>query len=181
MHKLSDDHEVVLNNSKIISSSPNSFTLRGNLTNEKYLNSKDIKLFLMNNGEGINAACKTEANLQKNANCDLICTMGKTANTDLNMTLGFMPDDEFLLIDFDENETSVIDHTKDYQNQSHHRSKKGLSTGGIIAIIVPCVLVLLGVTALAFAYKKTPPPPQGVALGNNTLGAANSSTNVVTN
>ena len=37
---LSDDHEVVLNHTKIVTSSSNSFTTKGNLTKEKYLNVK---------------------------------------------------------------------------------------------------------------------------------------------
>ena len=36
-------------------------------------------------------------------------------------------------------------------------------------------------TALAFLYKRNPTPPQAIAYGNNTLGAVNSSTNVVSN
>ena len=42
------------------------------------------------------------------------------------------------------------------------------------------VLVLLGVTALDFSYKRNTSSTQGVALGNNTLGTAKLSTNVVT-
>ena len=82
---------------------------------------------------------------------------------------------------FNKGVNSVVNHTNDPLGHQHYSKKKGgLSTGGIIAIIIPCVLVLLGATALAFAYKRNVPPTQGVALGNNTLGAANSSTNVVT-
>ena len=129
----------------------------------------------------MNVTCNTTKDLQKDTNCELFCTSGRTIDTDLNMTLGFIPNNEFLLVMFDENETSIVNHTND-TNGHHYYSKKkgGLSTGGIIAIIIPCVLVLLGATALAFAYKRNVPPTQGVALGNNTLGAANSSTNVVT-
>ena len=181
LHNLTDEHEVVLNNTKIVSSKANSFTARGNITNEKYLNVKNIKLFLINDGKGMNVTCNTTKDLQKDTNCELFCTSGRTIDTDLNMTLGFIPNNEFLLVMFDENETSIVNHTND-TNGHHYYSKKkgGLSTGGIIAIIIPCVLVLLGATALAFAYKRNVPPTQGVALGNNTLGAANSSTNVVT-
>ena len=182
LNNLTDDHECFLNNTKIVTSSPNSFTAQGNLTNEKYLDVKNMKLFLINDGKGINATCNTKKDLQKDSNCELYCTLGKTFDTDLNMTLGFMPNDEYLLVDFDKNENSIVNHTNDPTGHQYSSKKKnGLSTGGIIAIIIPCVLVLLGVTALAFAYKRNTPPTQGAALGNNTLGAANSSTNVVTN
>lgn len=181
LHNLTDENEVFLKNTKIVSSSANSFTAKGNLTNEKYLNVKNIKLFLMNDGKGMNATCNTTKDLQKDTNCELFCTSGKTLDTDLNMTLGFMPNDEFLLVSFNKGVNSVVNHTNDPLGHQHYSKKKGgLSTGGIIAIIIPCVLVLLGATALAFAYKRNIPPTQGVALGNNTLGAANSSTNVVT-
>ena len=56
-----------------------------------------------------------------------------------------------------------------------------MPTGAIIAILIPSLLILLGITALAFLYKRNPTPPQPVAVGNNTLGAANSSTNIVAN
>lgn len=181
LHNLTDENEVFLKNTKIVSSSANSFTAKGNLTNEKYLNVKNIKLFLMNDGKGMNATCNTTKDLQKDTNCELFCTSGRTIDTDLNMTLGFMPNDEFLLVSFNKGVNSVVNHTNDPLGHQHYSKKKGgLSTGGIIAIIIPCVLVLLGATALAFAYKRNVPPTQGVALGNNTLGAANSSTNVVT-
>ena len=182
LHKLNESSEVVLNNSKIISQSPYSFTLRGNLTNERFLNSKNIKLFLVNGGNGLNATCNSEANAQKDANCEMSCTIGKVADSNLNNTLVFMPNDEFLLVNFKEGEKSVVNYTDDPNvNRSYKQRKKGLPTGAIIAIIIPTVLILLGITALAFAYKRNPTPPQAIAYGNNTLGAVNSSTNVVSN
>lgn len=181
LNNLTDDHEVFLNNTKKVSSKANSFTARGNITNEKYLNVKNIKLFIINDGKGMNVTCNTTKDLQEDTNCELFCTSGRTLDTDLNLTLGFIPNNEFLLVMFDKGEDSIVNHTNDPNGHQYYSKKKsGLSTGGIIAIIIPCVLVLLGATALAFAYKRNIPPTQGVALGNNTLGAANSSTNVVT-
>lgn len=182
LQKLRENGEVVLNNSKIIDSSPNSFTLRGNLTNERFLNSKNIKLFLMNNGNGLNATCNSEANYQNNDNCDMSCTMVGILDTNLSNALGFMPDDEVLLVNFKKGENSVVKHedNSDVYNK-YKKKKKGMPTGAIIAILIPSLLIVLGVTALTFLYKRNSTPPQAVALGNNTLGVANSSTNIVAN
>ena len=182
LQKLRENGEVVLNNTKIIDSSSHSFTLRGNLTNEKLLNSKNIKLFLMNNGNGVNATCNSEANYQDDTNCDMSCTTEGIVDTNLSNTLGFMPNDEVLLVNFKKGENSVVNHAGDSgAYNKYKKKKKGMPTGAIIAILIPCLLIVLGVTALAFLYKRNPTPPQAVALGNNTLGAANSSTNIVAN
>ena len=111
LEKLRENGEVVLNNSKIIDSSAYNFTIRGNLTNEKFLNSQNIKLFLMNNGNSINAICNSEANHQNDANCDMSCTMGRIVDHNLNNTLGFLPNDEILLVNFKEGENSEVNYT----------------------------------------------------------------------
>ena len=185
LKSLSESDTIFLNHTKIVSSSTNNFALRGNMTDTKYLNSNNIKLFLLNDGNGINATCNSVANTQTNTNCDLTCSLPSTVNSNLNMSFAFIGNNEFLIIDFDEGENSVVNNTENNNNRSNSygRKKKGLSTGGIIAIIIPCIVALIAVTAAAFVFKgRTDAPIQpNVNMGNNTLGAVGSSTNVVTN
>ena len=73
------------------------------MTDTKYLNSNNIKLFLLNDGNGINATCNSVANTQTNTNCDLTCSLPSTVNSNLNMSFAFIENNEFLIIDFDDN------------------------------------------------------------------------------
>lgn len=59
-----------------------------------------------------------------------------------------------------------------YYNKS--KKKSGLSTGGIIAIIIPCIIVLLGALALAYMLNRNQNPP---LINSNKVGIS-SSTNI---
>ena len=62
-----------------------------------------------------------------------------------------------------------------YEEYIPNRKKKsGMSTGGIIAIIIPLVIVLLGVVALMMAIKRRTPTPhlKEIAGNNNIVGVA---------
>ena len=62
----------------------------------------------------------------------------------------------------------------------YKKKSGGLSTGGIIAIVIPAVLVLLGVGALAFFLsRRAVPSPPIKNIGNNTMGVVASSEAVV--
>ena len=102
----------------------------------------------------------------------------KTAfSTDLNGLLGTIKDDKNIYLKSEDGGNST---TLNYKPLSTYNYKKsgGLSTGGIIAIIIPCILVLLGVAALTYflGKKNTLLPNESVA--SNTMGI-NSSTNIV--
>ena len=59
------------------------------------------------------------------------------------------------------------------ENFDFHAQKKnsGLSTGGIIAITIPCAIILIGILGLALALKgKNPNPPLKDLVNNNTVG-----------
>ena len=59
-------------------------------------------------------------------------------------------------------------------NKMIKKSSSGLSTGGIVAIVIPCIAVLLAVAGLAFILgNKTKPPVQNIE--NTTIGINSSS------
>ena len=93
-------------------------------------------------------------------------------NTDLNYAvLNFTKKEQVLILDFKEGEQSVF---KQEKNEDI-KSSKGLSTGGIVAIIIPSIIVLLGVVGLVyFLSRSVVPPPQVKNAGNTTLGIGSS-------
>jgi hypothetical protein len=98
----------------------------------------------------------------------------KVINLDLNNTLAKTNESEKLIIQFPPDVQSKIGESLGgYYNS---RKKKGLSTGGIIAIIIPCLIVLFGALALVFLLKRNP-NPEPKSINNNTIGIA-SSTNI---
>ena len=98
----------------------------------------------------------------------------KVINLDLNNTLAKTNESEKLIIQFPPDVQSKIGESLGgYYNS---RKKKGLSTGGIIAIIIPCLIVLLGALAVAFMLNRNQ-SPEPKLINNNTIGIA-SSTNI---
>ena len=96
------------------------------------------------------------------------------SNFDLNNTLAKTNGSEKLIIQFPPDVQSKITTTSSgYYNS---KKKKGLSTGGIIAIIIPCIIVLLGALAVAFMLNRNQSPEPKLN-NNNTIGIA-SSTNI---
>ena len=79
-------------------------------------------------------------------------------------------DNRMGILDFKEGENSTF-----IENTYVPKKKKGLSTGAIVAIIIPSCIVLLGVSALVFLLSRKPLPAQQIKnIGNNTIGVASS-------
>ena len=83
--------------------------------------------------------------------------------------------ESMVVIDFAENSKNangtILPPKVEYKKKSG-----GLSTGGICAIVIPSVLVLLGVGALAFFLsRRAVPSPPIKTIGNNTMGVVASS------
>jgi len=96
----------------------------------------------------------------------------------LNYTTG-NNEKKMAIIDFAENSKNangtILPPKVEYKKKSG-----GLSTGGICAIVIPSVLVLLGVGALVFFLsRRAVPSPPIKAIGNNTMGVVASSEAVV--
>lgn len=92
-------------------------------------------------------------------------------NTDLNYALmNYTKLEKILILDFQEGEKSLIT-----QENVIKKKSGGLSTGGIVAIVIPSVVVLLGVAGLAFFLSRRAVPPIPVKnVANNTIGVASS-------
>ena len=97
--------------------------------------------------------------------------------TDLNYAIfNVTTRDRIYIIDFKEGENSTILPEK----EAFKKKSEGLSTGGIIAIVIPALVVLIGVGALAFFLsRRAVPPPPMKNIANNTMGVVASSEAVV--
>lgn len=155
------------------------FVIRGN--KELNITSDNIRLVTINNGERINIKCegKNKKDDYDQLTYYLSCKSSEPLNTDLSNSYGYVGDKSFI-IDFANNNSTTIDNAYYQQNKT---SKKGLSTGGIIAIIIPSVIVLLGVLGLVLALRsKSPAPPLKEVANvnsNNTVGVIGSSSEAV--
>lgn len=96
-------------------------------------------------------------------------------NANINGALGTIDDDKNILLNFDEGEDSTLNYSP---NLMESKKKGGLSTGGIIAIIIPCILILLGVAALTFFLQRRNPVPLVENIANISNGV-NSSSNII--
>ena len=164
-----------LSNSEIYQQRPTSFEIRGDgLTGED--SSNNIKLITTSNGVRTEIPCS--GNLKKYTDQDqeqysLQCTLNEKLNANLNNSIGLFENNEskiFEVIFSKENLNTTIDNYH-YDNYRKEKSS-GLSTGGIIAITIPCIIVLLAIIGLVFYLRsKNPNPPvQDIAVNNNTIG-----------
>lgn len=88
-------------------------------------------------------------------------------NTDLNGIMGRINDNKSLILEFaDGHGNPNFNSTEIVRRKS---SRSGLSTGGIVAIVIPCIAVLLAVAGLAFILgNRTKPPMENIE--NKTIG-----------
>ena len=135
--------------------------------------SNNIKLVLPYNGNIKELSCKgyNSTNKKDEEFFYLECN-NNGIKTNINNVYGYYVNQysDFIINFANPNSTDI-----NYEEYIPHRRKKsGMSTGGIIEIIIPLVIVLLGVVALIMAIKmRTPTPPlKEIAGNNNTVGVA---------
>ena len=89
----------------------------------------------------------------------------------LNYTKKSSGDYKLLVLDFAEGGKNATI----LEKKTEKKKSNGLSTGGIIGIIIPSVVLLLGAAGLAFflSRRAIPPPPMN-NIANKTLGVASS-------
>lgn len=188
-NKLLSTEIVPLRNAGITKQSTNSFVIRGNKINlntdnslENY-ESQNIKLVSTKNGFKREIPCEGKNSKDKDDEFYyfLSCKSYDTIDRDLNNSYCYFEKDKTksLLVQFGENNsTELYDYDYRYKKKS-----SGLSTGGIIAIIIPSIIVLLGVLGLAMALRnKSPTPPLRDMVNNNnnnTVGVVGNSSEVV--
>jgi len=167
-------HFLILENATFVSKSLDSFKIKGmeGGLSSKYI-SNNIELITMVNGYPKKIPCKgyNEQYNEDDKTYFFLETNGKynLPNTDLKYTIAnYTIKNRVVLLYFKEGENTAFIEKKNIPSRS-----KELSTGGIIAIIIPTCLVLLGVTALAFFLSRKPTTPSPIKnIGNNTIGVA---------
>ena len=167
-----------LQNASFVTKNENSFIIKGKPLNGYIGKSNNVELITLVNGYPKKIPCIVYKNDDSEEDDDkymyFIKTDGETnlANAELkyalfNYTKG---DNRMGILDFKEGENSTF-----IENTYVPKKKKGLSTGAIVAIIIPSCIVLLGVSALVFLLSRKPLPSQPIKnIGNNTIGVASS-------
>lgn len=163
----------IMEKSTFVSKSLDSFKIKGDTSDYIDFESNNIELITMVNGYPKKIPCKGVEKIYDEDDEDyfFLETNGKynLPNTDLKYTIAnYTKQNKTLILDFKEGENTAFIEKKNIPSRSN-----GLSTGGIIAIIIPTCLVLLGVTALAFFLSRKPTTPSPIKnIGNNTIGVA---------
>ena len=182
--RLSSGDIEVIENARIDKKSSTSFVIKGDniiKNNADFLSSFEnhkIKLVTINYGERKDITCQGDNKKDENGeyNYFLSCKSSEALNTNLKNAYGYFVDEEdkSILIDFADNNSTTID-TVYHQEK---KSKNGLSTGGIIAIIIPSIIALLGVLGLTLALRSKS-PIASLKDSNNTVGAIGQSSETV--
>ena len=177
-----DDMEF-LYNATFVRQSPNSFQIKGEELDNDYV-SENIQLITNVNGVPKKIPCSGKK--QKDSSDDktyyFVESKGSNnlAGADLrHAILNYTKQDRIVVLNFKE-ETKESNGTIFPPKVDYKKKSGGLSTGGIIAIVIPAVLVLLGIGALAFFLsRRAVPSPPIKNIGNNTMGVVASSEAVV--
>ena len=167
----------VLQNASFVNKGKNSFKIKGDFINDA--SSNNIELITLVNGYPKKIPCSgkyapedpDDDNSKKfffiETNEQNTLTNAELKYALFNYTKGY---NRMGILDFKEGENSTF-----IENTYVPKKKKGLSTGAIVAIIIPSCIVLLGVSALVFLLSRKPLPAQQIKnIGNNTIGVASS-------
>ena len=170
----------ILNNATFISQSPSNFKLKGELFDkrEDYNNDFDsynILLFTKTYGNPKRIPCIGKNKMDSDDYYYYFLESkgsNNLNNANLKYTVANFTTDkkEIFIIDFKEGANYQIEEKKVIK-----KSSGGLSTGGIVGIVIPSCIVLLGAAGLAFYLSRSavPAPPIN-NLPNKTLGVASS-------
>ena len=175
----------VMENAVLVSQSPTSFRIKSEELFdyiyggdcEEYCDSENLELITFVNGSPKRVPCSIK--YQQDSIDDKYRyfleskSINNLAGVDLKYSLlRYTKKNVTLILDFiDGGKNATISEIKTEQK----KSKGGLSTGGIVAIIIPSCIVLLGVVGLVYYLSRsTMPPPPGKNIPNTTLGVASS-------
>ena len=179
--KYKTENFKVLDDVVLVSQSPTSFKIRGKKDDYKYKESENLQLITNVKGLQKKILCSGKKALDPTDDTYRFFIESKGTNSlggvDLNYALlNYTKQNKgknsLLLLDFAEGgKNATILEPKSQQK----RKSKGLSTGGIVAIVIPSCLVLLGAVGLVFflSRRAVPPPPVN-NFANKTLGVASS-------
>jgi len=176
---------IILENANFTTQSPNYFKIKADKL--KGYDSENIYLITTVNGSPKKILCSGKRAKDNSDDEDYYFLQSKGSNNLAGANLSYAllnyttSDNEktMAIISFAENSKNangtILPPKVEYKKKSG-----GLSTGGICAIVIPAVLVLLGVGALAFFLsRRAVPSPPIKTISNNTMGVVASSEAVV--
>lgn len=180
------DNLLVMENAVLVSQSPTSFRIKSEELFvyieeeedfEEDYDSENLELITFVNGSPKRVPCSIKY-MQDSIDDEYRYfleskSINNLAGVDLKYSLlRYTKKNVTLILDFiDGGKNATISEIKTEQK----KSKGGLSTGGIVAIIIPSCIVLLGVVGLVYYLSRsTMPPPPGKNIPNTTLGVASS-------
>ena len=138
------DKTLFLLNNSYTTNNKYDFTITGNLMkNKKIFNYKELLLIISflpekNEKEIKNISCTVfELNQSE---CSLNCKPNESLKGKILKGFSYLNDSN-LIINFKENESKVVQSTSS-GNRFYNKEKKGLSTGGIVGIILSCAFSL---------------------------------------
>ena len=138
---------------------------------------------ISSDGNMINIPTQFTKNSDLNYNMDLDYKNPLKAN--LSGTLGRINEGKNFYLSFNNEDDAQLYFKGNSNTNSNVYKKKssGLSTGAIVAIILPLIIVLLGVVGAVLLLRKKPSVPnaqmENINSANNTIGISSSSSNVV--
>ncbi len=178
---------IILENANFTSQSPNSFKIKGKSKSIQSTNydSENIYLITTVNGSPKKIQCSGKYDRDNSDDVKYYFLQSKGSNNLAGVNLSYAlfnfttRGNRMAILEFADNQKNangtILPPKVDYKKKSG-----GLSTGGIIAIVIPAVLVLLGIGALAFFLsRRAVPSPPIKNIGNNTMGVVASSEAVV--
>jgi hypothetical protein len=176
---------IILENANFTTQSPNYFKIKADKL--KGYDSENIYLITTVNGSPKKILCSGKRAKDNSDDEYYYFLQSKGSNNLAGANLSYAllnyttsgKEDTMAIISFAENSKNangtILPPKVEYKKKSG-----GLSTGGICAIVIPSVLVLLGVGALVFFLsRRAVPSPPIKTIGNNTMGVVASSEAVV--
>ena len=164
---ISDCHiDITINNQVII---------QGKKTES--LNSTETTLNIQNNDDTV-IEVPSSISVYNN-DVEIKLNPKRKIDANLDRTIGSNKDGSSLMLLFPNSTEAALQYPPFSSKKYQKKSSGGLSAGGIVAIILPCIAVLLAITAIAYFIGNKPAVPAiDKNFGSNTIGV-NSSTNVV--
>ena len=182
--KYQKEEFVILQNANFTSQSPNSFKIKSSRLGSSY-DSENIYLITTVNDSPKKILCSGKKAKDNSDDEEYYFLQSKGSNNlagaNLNYALLNYTTDTY----YRQKTMAVLDFAENSKNANgtilppkveYKKNSGGLSTGGICAIVIPAVAVLLGVGALVFFLsRRAVPSPPIKTIGNNTMGVVASS------
>ena len=169
------ENYLILENSTLIERKENYFKIRAKEIRAKAkLKSKKIQLIMSNDGDKKIINCEGKYDYDDNDEKYYFLEptgINPPISGPLQYAIAIIPKtNKAMILDFGQNTGNT---TISSEKPFYRKSKGGLSTGGIVAVLIPSIIVLLGVAGLVYflGIKRS---PQTHIANNNTIGVVSS-------